>query len=107
MLPTGGFSIDGIFSKEWNNFISGFGINEEYSTFGSVLSPHNTLRFLLDIRLFLPLIKDVFAGYDCSTNPTLPCGKNQGEAWLQARAQARWGHEVRAQREEFLLFIGE
>ena len=57
MLPIGGFSIDGTVSKEWNNFISGFGVNEEYSTFGSVLSEHNTMRFLLDMKLFFQLIK--------------------------------------------------
>ena len=32
-----------------NNFLDGFGINEDYGTFGSILSPNNTYRVLFDL----------------------------------------------------------
>ena len=49
MLPKNGYSIDFKFSYELNDFLNGFGVNEDYGTFGSILAPNNTMRVLLDI----------------------------------------------------------
>ena len=49
MLPSNGYEIDFKISYELNDFLDGFGINEDYGTFGSILSPNNTFRILLDI----------------------------------------------------------
>ena len=49
MLPKNGYSIDFKLYYELNNFLDGFGINEDYGTFGSILSPNNTYRVLFDL----------------------------------------------------------
>ena len=46
MLPSNGYNIDLKISYELNDFLDGFGINEDYGTFGSILSSNNTFRFL-------------------------------------------------------------
>ncbi len=48
MLPGSGYTIQSKLGYEWNSFMSGFGINEEYSTFGANFAPQNTFRFTLD-----------------------------------------------------------
>ncbi len=48
MFPGNGFVMNANLSYEWNNFMNGFGVNEEYSTFGANFSPHNTYRFTFD-----------------------------------------------------------
>ena len=35
---------------EFNDFLDGFGIYEDSGTFGSILSPNNTLRFELEFN---------------------------------------------------------
>ena len=45
MFPGNGFVVNAKLGYEWNNFMNGFGVNEEYSTFGANFSPHNTYRF--------------------------------------------------------------
>ena len=44
MLPGNGWKIKGNLSYEWNQFMDGFAVSEEYSTFGANFEPHNTYR---------------------------------------------------------------
>ena len=44
MVPSNGYGMNTIVSYENNKFLSGFGVDEEYGTFGANLSPHNTFR---------------------------------------------------------------
>ena len=48
MFPGNGFTLNARLGYEWNSFMDGFGVNEEYSTFGANFSPHNTYRFTLN-----------------------------------------------------------
>ena len=50
MLPSNGYDIRFKLSYELNDFLNGFGIYEDSGTFGSILSPNNTLRFELDFN---------------------------------------------------------
>ena len=45
MLPDNGMEIESHISYEWNQFMDGFSVSEEHSTFGANFIPHNTLRF--------------------------------------------------------------
>ncbi len=49
MLPSNGYSIDAKYSYELNNFMDGFAISEEYSTFGANFVPNNTQRLEVDV----------------------------------------------------------
>ena len=49
MLPNNGYSVNFKLYYELNDFLDGFGINEDYGTFGSILSQNNTWRILLDL----------------------------------------------------------
>ena len=44
MLPGNGWKIKGNLRYEWNQFMDGFAVSEEYSTFGANFEPHNTYR---------------------------------------------------------------
>jgi len=44
MLPGSGWILKSNFSYEWNQFMDGFAVSEEYSTFGANFVPHNTAR---------------------------------------------------------------
>ena len=44
MLPGNGWHINGKLGYEWNQFMDGFAVSEEYSTFGANFVPHNTAR---------------------------------------------------------------
>jgi len=44
MLPSNGFQINTVTAYEWNNFMDGFGFNEEYSTYQPEFKPNNTAR---------------------------------------------------------------
>jgi hypothetical protein len=57
MLPENGFVMNANLSYEWNSFMDGFGVNEEYSTFGANFSPHNTYRFTFDTEHHFTLNK--------------------------------------------------
>ena len=48
MFPSNGYGINLKLLYELNDFLDGFGINEDYGTFGSILSSNNTFRLLLD-----------------------------------------------------------
>ena len=48
MFPGNGFLFNAKLGYEWNSFMNGFGVNEEYSTFGANFSPNNTYRFTLN-----------------------------------------------------------
>ena len=49
MLPSNGYEIDAKYSYELNNFMDGFAISEEYSTFGANFVPNNTHRLEVDV----------------------------------------------------------
>ena len=56
ILPQKGFHQKVKLAYEWNNFMDGFAINEEYSTFGANFKPNNTFRALLDFnKSFSPI----------------------------------------------------
>ena len=42
MLPGNGWIFKSKISYEWNQFMDGFAVSEEYSTFGANFVPHNT-----------------------------------------------------------------
>ena len=50
IIPRSGFYRKIKLGYEWNDFMDGFAINEEYSTFGANFKPNNTFRVLLDIK---------------------------------------------------------
>ncbi|MEE2859121.1 MAG: hypothetical protein VX820_05345 [Candidatus Neomarinimicrobiota bacterium] len=58
MLPNNGYEIHGIISHEWNQFMDGFTVSEEHSTFGANFRPHNTFRFIFDIDKHFTLNKE-------------------------------------------------
>ncbi|MDP6853080.1 MAG: hypothetical protein QF472_03925 [Candidatus Marinimicrobia bacterium] len=48
MLPGSGWEVKSQISYEWNQFMDGFTVSEEYSTFGANFVPHNTLRIIAE-----------------------------------------------------------
>ena len=50
MVPTNGYGGHSVISYEDNDFLNGFGVDEEYGTFGANLEPNNTFR--IDANLF-------------------------------------------------------
>ncbi len=50
ILPRKGFFRKIKLVYEWNDFMDGFAINEEYSTFGANFQSNNTFRMLLDLN---------------------------------------------------------
>ena len=44
MLTDNGYIFDLTFSYEWNSFIEGISLNEDYGTYGANLEPNNTFR---------------------------------------------------------------
>ena len=52
MLPSNGYIFDIAIGYEWNDFMEGIALNEDYGTYGSVLEPNNTSRLDLNYKLF-------------------------------------------------------
>lgn len=52
MLPSNGYIFDITIGYEWNDFMEGIALNEDYGTYGSVLKPNNTSRLDLNYKLF-------------------------------------------------------
>ena len=52
MLPSNGYILDMTMGYEWNDFMEGIALNEDYGTYGSVLKPNNTSRFDLSFKSF-------------------------------------------------------
>ena len=52
MLPSNGYIFDMTIGYEWNDFMEGIAINEDYGTYGSILKPNNTSRFDLNFKWF-------------------------------------------------------
>ena len=50
MLPGSGWIFKSNLSYEWNQFMDGFAVSEEYSTFGANFVSHNTARFLVEAQ---------------------------------------------------------
>ncbi len=50
ILPQKGFYRKIKLGYEWNDFMDGFAINEEYSTFGANFKPNNTFRITADFK---------------------------------------------------------
>ena len=50
MLPGSGWEVKSHISYEWNQFMDGFTVSEEYSTFGANFVPHNTLRITTEVE---------------------------------------------------------
>jgi hypothetical protein len=61
MLPSNGYVLDMMVGYEWNDFMEGIALNEDYGTYGSVLKPNNTSRIDLNFKLF-----NYFKKYDIS-----------------------------------------
>lgn len=49
MLPSNGYEIDARLGHEWNNFMDGFGLNEEYSSLQPDFVPNDTWRLAMDL----------------------------------------------------------
>ncbi len=58
MLPSNGYSYNFKYAYEFNYFMDGFSIDEEYGTLGSLLKPNNTARMNLDFRYFNKIFKN-------------------------------------------------
>ncbi len=58
MLPNNGYEVHGVISHEWNQFMDGFSVSEEHSTFGANFVPHNTFRITFDVNKHFTLNKD-------------------------------------------------
>ena len=58
MLPGSGWHVNGKLSYEWNQFMDGFAVSEEYSTFGANFIPHNTARLTASAERHFTLNKD-------------------------------------------------
>ena len=58
MLPTNGYKVRLKLSYEFNSFLDGFGVYEDAGTFGSILSPNNTMRLELNFDKMWVLNKD-------------------------------------------------
>tara|TARA_A100001011_G_scaffold400859_1_gene520058 strand:- start:13132 stop:16104 length:2973 start_codon:yes stop_codon:yes gene_type:complete len=52
MIPKNGYLFDMTFGYEWNDFMEGIALNEDYGTYGSVLKPNNTGRFDLSFSWY-------------------------------------------------------
>ena len=52
MIPKNGYLFDIILGYEWNDFMEGIALNEDYGTYGSVLKPNNTGRFDLNFSWY-------------------------------------------------------
>ncbi len=58
MLPGNGWHVNGKLSYEWNHFMDGFAVSEEYSTFGANFVPHNTARLTASAERHFTLNKE-------------------------------------------------
>jgi len=58
MLPANGWKIKGNLSYEWNQFMDGFAVSEEYSTFGANFVSHNTARITAEAERHFTLNKE-------------------------------------------------
>ena len=58
MLPGNGWHINGKLSYEWNKFMDGFAVSEEYSTIGAIFAPHNTARLTASAERHFTLNKE-------------------------------------------------
>ena len=58
MLPGNGSTVHGSIAYEWNQFMDGFSVSEEHSTFGANFVPHNTLRILAKTERHFTLNKE-------------------------------------------------
>lgn len=52
MLPSNGYIFDITIGYEWNDFMEGIALNEDYGTYGSVLKPNNTTRMDMNYKIF-------------------------------------------------------
>jgi len=52
MLTKNGYTIDATLKYEFNSFMDGFALNNDYGTWGAVFEPNNTFRFNLDAHYF-------------------------------------------------------
>ncbi len=52
MIPRNGYKFDLFVGYEWNDFMEGIALNEDYGTYGSVLKPNNTGRFDLNLTRY-------------------------------------------------------
>ena len=52
MFPKNGYIFDMTIGYEWNDFMEGIALNEDYGTYGSVLKPNNTGRFDLTFNWY-------------------------------------------------------
>ena len=50
ILPSQGLNSKIKAGYEWNGFMDGFSVNEEYSTFGANFKPNNTFRVIIDLQ---------------------------------------------------------
>lgn len=50
MLPSNGYIYNLSIAKEFNYFMDGFSLNEEYGTFGSIMKPNHTSRLDFDFQ---------------------------------------------------------
>ena len=57
MLPRNGYSYNFKYAYEFNYFMDGFSIDEEYGTLGSVLKSNNTARVNLEFKYFNKIFK--------------------------------------------------
>ena len=57
MLPGSGWEINGNISYEWNNFMDGFTVSEEFATFGANLAPNNNANIYQYVN-FIKLYPD-------------------------------------------------
>ena len=58
MLPGSGWDVNGKLSYELNQFMDGFGVSEEYSTFGANFKSHNTARLTASAERHFTLNKE-------------------------------------------------
>jgi len=60
MLPNNGYLYDLKIGYEFNYFMDGFSLNEEYGTYGSILRPNHTSRVEFDFSYFTQISKPIF-----------------------------------------------
>ena len=60
MLTSNGYVLDANIKYEFNNFMNGFSISEEYSTIGANFEPNNTFRFNLNFSYFNNYKNNIF-----------------------------------------------
>ena len=58
MLPGNGLKIHGNIAYEWNQFMDGFSVSEEHSTFGANFISHNTLRITAQVDRYFTLNRE-------------------------------------------------